>query len=91
MKNTYFLLIQVRLHILLQLDGLSEWMPAMAEQVRVWATSSRCNGTYKYYSDFASGIGNVPGCGRMKCKRRRQIVHINSVTYSLCKPKLSVM
>lgn len=24
---------QVRLHILLQLDGLAEWMPAMAEQV----------------------------------------------------------
>lgn len=26
-------LVQVRLHILLQLDGLAEWMPAMAEQV----------------------------------------------------------
>lgn len=26
---------QVRLHILLQLDGLAEWMPAMAEQVGV--------------------------------------------------------
>lgn len=25
--------VQVRLHILLQLDGLAEWMPAMAEQV----------------------------------------------------------
>lgn len=25
--------LQVRLHILLQLDGLAEWMPAMAEQV----------------------------------------------------------
>jgi len=27
------LCVQVRLHILLQLDGLAEWMPAMAEQV----------------------------------------------------------
>lgn len=27
------ILVQVRLHILLQLDGLAEWMPAMAEQV----------------------------------------------------------
>lgn len=30
-------LVQVRLHILLQLDGLAEWMPAMAEQVG-WLT-----------------------------------------------------
>lgn len=31
--STFIFLVQVRLHILLQLDGLAEWMPAMAEQV----------------------------------------------------------
>lgn len=31
--NATDIFAQVRLHILLQLDGLAEWMPAMAEQV----------------------------------------------------------
>lgn len=35
--------VQVRLHILLQLDGLAEWMPAMAEQVSAILPSSFWN------------------------------------------------
>lgn len=44
--------MQVRLHILLQLDGLAEWMPAMAEQV---STQGGCSASHTNFVLLCSG------------------------------------